>query len=229
MKNYYLLLALGSILLLNGCKKNNSDPDFHYDYFALEEGRYVIYDVMNIVHDDGAVIQHDTSIYQLKTIWKGEYIDNQGRTAREFWRYIRDSDSASWMLQDVWTGIIDGVRAELIEENQRVIKLIFAPTLQKLWDANAFNQQSELECFYRDIHSDTTFNGVSFDPTVTVEIKTQNSLIDSVHFYEIYSENIGLIYNHKKDIHFQYDALSQSWFLNEGTELYYEYVSSGIE
>ncbi len=229
MKNYFLLLALGTILLLNGCKKKNAAPDFHYEYFALEEGRYVIYDVMNVVHDDGATIKHDTTYSQLKTVWKGEYIDNQGRTAREFWRYTRDSTAGVWVLKDVWTGIIDGIRAELIEENERVIKLIFAPTLQKLWNANAYNQQSELECFYRDIQSDTTINNINFDPTVTVEIKTQNSLIDSVHFYEVYAENIGLIYKHKRDVHFQYDTLAQTWFLDQGTELYYEYISSGIE
>ncbi len=229
MKNYYLLLALGAVLLIGGCKKSNTEPDFHYEYFALEEGSYVIYDVMSIVHDDGGLIQHDTTYSQLKTIWKGEYIDNEGRPARELWRYTRDSVTEPWVLQDVWTGVIDGIRAELIEENQRVVKLVFAPTLQKIWDANAYNQDEELECFYRDIHSDTSMNGISFDPTVTVEIKSKNSLIDSVHFYEVYSEDIGLVYNHKRDVHFQYNSFTGTWFLNEGTELYYDYVSSGVE
>lgn len=229
MKNYYILLIIGALVLLTGCKKNNGAPDFHYDYFGLEEGRYIVYDVMDIVHDDQASLKHDTSWYQLKTVWKDEYIDDQGRTAREFWRYTRDSITGVWELQDVWTGIIDGIRAELIEENQRTIKMVFAPTSQKLWDANTYNPDPEYECYYRDIHGDTTINGNVFDTTCVVEIHSQASLIDSVHLYETYAKGIGLVNKHTKDVHFQFDTGLGVWFLDQGKELYYTFVSAGFE
>jgi hypothetical protein len=226
MKSYPILLVIAALLLLGGCKKN-PEPDFHYDYFGLEQGRYVIYDVIDITHDD-ALDQHDTVLYQLKTYWAGEYIDDQGRTAREFWRYTRGTPTGAWVLQDVWTGIIDGIRAELIEENQRKVKLIFAPTLQKMWDANAYNMQGELECYYRDIHQDTIINGTSFPSTVVVEQENSNSLIDTVRMYEMYAKNVGLVYKYSKDIHFQYDSI-QGWYLDIGKELYYNYVTTGFE
>lgn len=228
MKNYYVLLIIGSLVILAGCKKNNTPPDFHYEYFGLEEGRYIIYDVTDIVHDDDAAIKHDTSVYQLKTVWMGEYVDDQGRTGREFWRYTRESVTGVWVLKDIWTGLIDGIRAELIEENQRKIKLVFAPTSQKLWDANAFNPDQEYACYYNDIHGDTTINGNVFDTTCIVEIFSQSSLIDSVRLYETYAKGIGLINKYSKDIHFQYDSIV-GWFLDKGDELYYTFVSAGFE
>jgi hypothetical protein len=227
MKTHNYLIVFGLFLLvLASCKKNDV-PEFHHEYFGMEEGRFIVYDVVEIVHDNG-LNQHDTLVYQLKTIWADTFVDNQGRVAREFHRYVRSTSSEPWVLQDVWTGIIDGIRAELVEENQRVVKLVFAPTQNKQWDANAYNQDPEQICFYRDIHGDTIIDNVTFDPTLVVEQEQFNSLIDSVHRYEMYAKNVGLIYKYERDLHFQIDTQSQI-YLNEGREKYYRFVSTGIE
>lgn len=208
------------------CDKNPV-PDFHHEYFGMEEGRYVVYDVQEIVHDD-ALNLHDTAIYQLKTVWADTFVDNQNRVAREFHRYVRPTENDPWVLQDIWTGLIDGIRAELVEENQRVVKLVFAPTQNKEWDANAYNLDPEQICFYRDIHGDTTIDNTVFDPTLVVEQDQFNSLIDSVHRYDMYAKGIGLIYKYDRDLHYQINNQSQI-YLNEGTETYYRFVSTGIE
>lgn len=223
---YLLLITSVVSFAVSSCKKDNS-VDFHYDYFGLEQGRFVIYDVLEMVHDD-ALGQHDTLSYQLKTYWADTIMDNEGRIAREFWRYKRDSDTMPWVLTDVWTGIIDGgVRGELIEENQRVVKLIFAPTLQKSWDANAYNMFPALDCYYRDINRDTIVGGIPFDSTLVVEQETFYSLIDSVRKYEVYGNNVGLIYRHFRDLHYQQNQ--GQFFLDQGTEAYYTFVSTGFE
>ena len=222
IQKYFPLLVV-LITLSTGCKKEPL-PLFHREYFGLSEGKYVIYDVMEITHDQ-ALLQHDTVNYQLKTIWGEIYIDNEGREAREFLRYTRQSSSDVWVLKDLWTGIIDGIRAELTEENQRTVKLVFAPTLSKEWDANAYNPSAELECYYRDIHADTVINSTKIDSTLVVEQDDFVSLIDTVRMYEMYAKDIGLVYKHFKDNHYQF---SSSEVVN-GRELYYEYVSSGIE
>lgn len=219
---YYLLLTAPLILLM-GCKKTKL-PNFHREYFGLMEGRYVIYDAIEITHDD-AIDVHDTVVFQLKTVWGDTVTDNQGRIAREFFRYKRNTSSDPWVLTDVWTGIIDGIRAELIEENQRVVKLVFAPTLDKSWDANAYNMYNELDCYYRDIHQDTTLNGVLVDSTLVVEQDNFISLIDTVRKYEMYAKNIGLVYKHWTDNHYQFTSDS----VIEGTEIYYTYVETGFE
>lgn len=226
MKKHYYFPIILLVLTLFACKKDNS-IDFHFEYFGMEEGRYIVYDVVEIVHDD-ALNQHDTTIYQLKTYWADTFVDNEGRPAREFWRYVRPTSNDPWVLQDIWTGLYDGIRAELVEENQRVVKLVFSPTQIKEWDANAYNMNDEQICFYRDIHGDTTIDNTSFDPTLVVEQDQFNSLIDSVHRYEMYAKGIGMILKYERDLHYQINNQSQI-YLNEGTERYYRFVETGIE
>ncbi len=224
-KRYYFSIFI-FLAVVFSCDKNPV-PDFHYEYFGMEQGRYVVYDVIEISHDD-ALNQHDTSIYQLKTYWADTFVDNQGRVAREFKRFVRPTENDPWVFQDLWTGIIDGIRAELVEENQRIVKLVFAPTQNKEWDANASNQNPEQNCFYRDIHGDTLIDNIKFDPTLVVEQEQFNSIIDSTHRYDMYAKNIGLIYKYERDLHYQINAQNQL-YLNEGTERYYRYVATGIE
>ena len=129
------------------------------------------------------------------------------------------------MFSDLWSGVYDGIRAELIEENQRVIKLVFAPTLSKQWNSNAYNLYEETDSYYRDIHKDTIINNYKFDSTLVVEIETFFSLIDTIQHYEMYSKNVGLIYKHDVDNHYQFG----SPVVEKGKELYYTYVSHGYE
>lgn len=224
--SFYYISLLSIFALLSSCKKDQS-TEFHYEYFGMEEGRYVVYDVTEMVHDD-ALNLHDTTYFQLKTVWADTFVDNQDRVAREFHRYVRSTDTDPWVLQDIWTGLIDGVRAELVEENQRVVKLVFSPTQNKVWDANAYNQEAEQTCFYRDIHGDTIIGNTSFDPTLVVEQDQFNSLIDSVHRYDMYAKGIGLIYKYDRDLHYQINQQSQI-YLNEGSEKYYRFVETGIQ
>ena len=223
-KTTYRILSLFTVLILFiGCKQEDA-PNFHFEYFGLAEGRFVVYDVVEINHDSGLLI-HDTLRYQMKTYWGDVYVDNEGREGREYIVYKRDSVNHPWTLTDVWHGVFDGIRGELVEENQRKVKLVFAPTLSKNWDANAYNLDDELDCYYRDIHSDTIINNYKFDSTLVVEQQTYNYLIDSVRMYETYAKHIGLVYKHHVDNHYQFGSTE----VVIGKELYVSFITSGWE
>ncbi|MCH2224399.1 MAG: hypothetical protein MK066_06475 [Crocinitomicaceae bacterium] len=230
MKNttqYLMLFALLFLGVLFSCKKT-SKPNYHFDYFGLTKGRYVIYDVVEINHDD-ALGMHDTAYYQLKTYWADTFVDNEGRIANEFWRYTRSTSTDAWVLKDVWTGIIDGVRAEMVEENQRMIKLLFAPTYQKVWNSNVYNMFEETETYYTDVHGDTSINGVDFDSVLVVDQFHTNSLIDTTQFMEYYAKDVGLISKKYRNLNFQIDASSGVIYLDSGIEIFYNYVEDGFE
>jgi hypothetical protein len=130
------------VFLLYGCKKNETNAPIknkYESYFGLIAGRYIIYDVREVYHDENAVIKHDTLAYQLKTVVGDTILDNTGRIARKFLRYKRINLTQNWVLSDVWTTIIDGNYAELTEENQRIIKLFFPVSSKTTWNANVFN------------------------------------------------------------------------------------------
>tara|TARA_B100000508_G_scaffold91658_2_gene71475 strand:+ start:41262 stop:41924 length:663 start_codon:yes stop_codon:yes gene_type:complete len=214
-----IIIFVASFLF--ACKKDPA-PYFGYEYFPMDEGTYVEYNVMDIVHDEGGNPQHDTTRYRLRTV-VGEVVeDNEGRAARKLYRYSYDQNNGELLDQRVWTQLIDGGRAEVIEENQRKIRLVFAITLDKTWDVNAFNPEEELEVSYDEI-----FNPYQeFDSTVTVEYEDFFSLVDYRRKYEVYANGVGLIKRSFKDLVINnFDTLD----ISNGTEVHYELIDYGIE
>ena len=193
------LAALIAILIVS-CKKDTNLTDFHEDYFPLNEGHFVVYDVVEINHDVDNAVQHDTMYYQLKTVIGDTVIDNLGRVARKYLRYTRVSSSDMWELKDVWTTILDGTLAELMEENQRIIKLVLPPTSNKKWNPNSFTVLPELEAYYVSIHKPKTLNSLVFDSTLTVEQEDFFSMVDYRRKYEVYAKNVGMVKKVFKDL-----------------------------
>jgi hypothetical protein len=226
VKNWILLFGL-LVLGLVSCKKGDNTPvDFAYEYYPLNVGHYVIYDVLEVRHDVQATIQRDTSKYQLKIVIGDTILDLQNDIANRFFRYTRSSESDPWQIKDVWTTKISGNRAELVEENQRVIKLVFAPTADKNWDANAFNPFDPLDCFYADLHAQKIVNGQSFASTLVVEQEDFFSLIDHRRKYEVYAKGVGLVkkfYKHHEIMNF--DTLD----IRKGNEIHYNLIEFGQE
>jgi hypothetical protein len=198
----------------------------HLNYFGLIPGRYVLYEVQEMFHDAVLSPAHDTTRYQLKTLIGPEFIDNEGRKAREFRRFKRSDSSQDWVETDLWTAIIENYKAELVEENQRIVKLVFAPTSDKTWNPNAFNTQEELNYSYTDIHIPKTFNGFSFDSTITVFQEEFTSMIDFKKKHETYATNIGLVSKTYKNLTIaNFDSLN----VKKGTEIHYKCIGYGYE
>lgn len=224
-KLYISSLILG-LLFIVSCKKQAAPPNFHYGYFDLTPGRYIDYDVMEVEHDVAQAVAHDTIYYQLRTLIGDTVIDNEGRVARKFIRYKRPNSSSPWVQSDLWTTIIDQNRAELVEENQRVIKLVFAPTIAKEWNANAFNTFSALDCYYRDIHENQQIGSIDFDSTLVVEQEDFFSMVDHKRKFEVYSKGVGLVYKHYRDLIISgFDTLN----VQKGTEMYYTCIGFGFQ
>lgn len=224
MKRLFLFVIL--ITSLAACKKSEVKAvDWHYDYYDLTPGRYIIYDVIEISHSQGAS-GSDTNVYQLKTVIGDTITDNEGRIAREFLRYKRINASENWVLTDLWTTIIADYKAELVEENQRVVKMVFVPTINKSWDANANNTLGELECYYDELHNSYTVGSQVFDSTLIVEQADDLNLIRYERKYEVYANGIGLIKKHYRDLNINNFNIED---INDGQELFMEIVSYGIE
>ena len=124
---FFLFAIVGSITLLNSCKKElvNSDQFLYTSYFELKTGKFIEYDVMEITHDENATIQHDTSYYQLKCVIEDTFTDNAGRLAFNYVRYKRTNSTEPWAQSDLWSTTVFNNKAELVEENQRIVKLVF--------------------------------------------------------------------------------------------------------
>lgn len=192
------LFLLGFMLFFS-CKKKTTDFDMYYDYFPINQGHYVVYQVREI-YTDVQVNQKDTFDYYLKTVLEDTTLDNSGRVARKYVRYISSNSTGPWTAKDVWTCIIQNGKAELVEENNRVIKLVFAPSEDDNWDMNVYNTLGEMECYYSSIHKPYSILGSTFNETVTVEQEDFTSYIDYRRKYEVYARGVGLAHKFYKDL-----------------------------
>lgn len=225
----FIILSLSTVFLFFACKKKDSViliENKYESYFDLTPGRFIVYNVREILHDEMASIKHDTSYYQLKTLIGDTIIDNAGRAAREFIRFKRDNSSQNWVVSDVWTTVIDGNYAFLTEENQHVLKMKFPISSKTNWNANVFNMNPVLSCYYEKIHETLIFNGMSFDSTVRVEQENDRNLIEYKRKYEVYGNRVGLISKYFKDLKISnFDTLN----IKSGHELIYTCTDFGIE
>ena len=216
------ILLFSFLALLFSCEKDNSIPELNLDYYGLQKGAFIEYQVTEISHDIDGLVQHDTMTYFLRTVIGDTFVDNEGRIANEFFRFKRISLLEDWQLIDVWTTIIADNRAELVEENQRVIKLVFPPSKGKEWNPNAFNNSNKEEYYYANIHSPFE----NFDSTLFVEQDDFFSLVDRRKKHEVYAKGVGLVHKYFKDLKISgFDTTN----VQLGKELYYNYLNHGVQ
>ncbi|MBI2257274.1 MAG: hypothetical protein HYU67_00050 [Flavobacteriia bacterium] len=222
-KLIYLALFLFAIV---SCKKENKEVDLHLDYFPLDEGRFWEYDVTHYrysITDQNL----DTINYTLKVKVGDTVIDNQGRVAHKIYRYIYDTLNNEYDLKDVWTAIINDYKAEMVEENQRMIKLVFAPTEEKEWDINAYNIWDPMNAMYENIHDSYTINGFTFEKTVKVLHEYQEAnMINYINKYEIYAKGVGMVEKTYIDIEFDNFDVEKP---TGGEKLFYKLTNYGVE
>lgn len=201
MKNIKKLYFIFIIFFLFSCEKDKpiTEEDMGYAYFPDDVGKWIIYDVREIRHDDTMGI-HDTFFYQIKEVIESKFIDNENRETMRIERYIKnynDSipyDSMQWTIKDVWYANLTHNTAEKVEENIRYLKLKFPIRENYSWDGNIYNTHKEWDYTYKDVHHPKVIQGFLFDSTVTVQQRDILNLIEREYAYEIYAKNIGMVY-----------------------------------
>ncbi|UKN01804.1 hypothetical protein K6119_18950 [Paracrocinitomix mangrovi] len=220
MKHWvYILIPV----LFFSCKKNDNTIIYGYEYFPVDSGHYVVYDVIDILHDD-AVGVHDTTYYQIKEVIGEEDLDLENETFNKLYRYQRFSDTLAWQLKDVWVVKKTNTNVEVVEENERIIKMAFSISYDQYWDRNALNNNPAQQCYYNEIYKPATIGAIDYDSTVIVEHQDFSSYIEYDREFEVYARNVGRVQLVRKHIDiFNGDTLQ----VDKGTELFYTAVDFG--
>lgn len=214
------------LILISSCKKDTNPILYGYDVYPMEEGRFVVYDVVDIFHDIALLPAHDTDYYQIKEVIGEEELDDENQPYRKLYRYYRASDTLDWTIQDVWTVKRTGQALETLEENKRRISLAFSISYDQYWNYNAFNEDDELNARYDNIYQPFSIGSNSFDSTVLVEIENLITFIEYKRQYDVYAMNVGRIIRVKKDLEI---LNSDTTDIKKGTELFYTAIDFGIE
>ena len=167
-----------------------------------------MYDVDSTVYDD---FKHDTIYYKYIINEKLEdaITDNEGRNAIKLVRYIKkynpliSYDNIAWTVKDVWNYTKTNTTLEVVEEDIRFTKLIFAVKAEAIWDGNAHNTQGPLEYKYNYVNVSETINGKVFENVLYVEQKDDKSK-NAIHrqfSIEKYAKDVGLVYREIKDLY----------------------------
>lgn len=191
------ICILCSLIFFFSCKKNETAQPAYlgYDFFPSDTGRYITYNVTEIIWNDFYnPPQIDTSYYQLKEFRESIYKDNEDRNCIRIERYQKNNDTLNWELEDVWSACATNKWVEKTEENVKYMKLVFPLKEGTFWDGNLFNTNEEQEYSFEDVFRPYTINEQTFDSTVIVSQKEEITLINRDLQYEIYARNVGMIY-----------------------------------
>lgn len=210
MKRY---IVLGFIIAYGfSCKKENQiKMDLGKAYYPSKHGHWIIY------HVDSTYFGTDTLVrsFHIKELVDSIY-DDHGNQIQIIKRYSRKADQLNWSILDVWTATVTGARVEKVEENKRIVKMIFPVVENEKWDGNALNSSGIQEYEYEELDAKYILDSLYFDSTVTILQQEENYLTHRWFSKEVYAKNIGMIYFQRDSIHFR---------TNEGGQVNLEGIS----
>lgn len=194
------------LIFVFSCKKDEiiKSYDIGKDYFPIDTGFWVEYQVDSIVWNDFYPTTDDRFIdtfsFKIRELNESYFIDNEGKSALRIVRYKKTSDTIDWFLKDIWYANKTEKTAERVEENERFIKLIFPIREGNTWKGNAFNTWDAWDYEYQNVDEPLVLNAKSFDSTLVVLQNDQLNLISKNYSIEKYAKHIGLIYKEYIDV-----------------------------
>ena len=216
MKNKLLpasFIAILFLVVISSCtkKKDLYFGDYSKNYFPLNFGKYIVYDVDSIYWDD---VYDVRSLHHSQMRWtvSDTFRDEQFRLSYRINTDIRPNDTLPWVAHRVIYVTPTETTLEYTEENARFIKMIFPVNNGGTWQGNRLMRtdlDKDLAYFdgwnyYYDKFSEPFSNGFAyFDNTVTVNavndtvsnpelVPTQYA--EKTFAKEVYAQGVGMVY-----------------------------------
>lgn len=214
-----------------GCTSEKVSPDeeihLGMDYFPLEVGRYIEYNVDQTLYD---IFGKTTSQFQIKTVISDSFELN-GYTTFVFNQYIRNSENEQWQVDEVWlANILDNILV-VQRKNINYSKLKFPIEEGRSWDGNAYNTIEKDTYEMKNVNQSYSLEANTFLETVTViQHENLDVLVETDYRIEVFAKDVGLIYNEVQLIAYcaDFDCFGQQ-IINEGIIYKQAIISHGKE
>lgn len=213
------------ILLTTGylaCKKADPDPaplSSEEEYFPLQKGKYVTYDVDSTIWDDAKCVIV-TRHYQFQWLVADTFTDREGRLSYRIDTRIRKRPDEDWKTHHVYYATNTGTTLEMVYSGLRFIKLQFPVKAGETWKGNAYinTADSTLSYFkdwnytYEAVGDEFNTGKVIFKNTVTVRQRDEkindpetipNQDARRTYSVEKYASGVGMVY--REYFHWKYD------------------------
>ncbi len=209
MKNGTIFhFAFGLMLLFgffHGCETDRelADPaPMHKDYIHLDSGMTFIYEADSFYYDN---FNNTIDTYEYTV---GEQVvkrldSNQFMMKRE----VRGNGEGVKERSNLFTAKITQNQYQVLNDNQRIIKLTFPVREKKSWDGNAFNREEARDFYYKNVHQRFKTNYLTFDSTTTVVELDAGNLIEQERKKVVYAKGIGKVYKERLNLRFKGDSI----------------------
>lgn len=197
----YPRFLLISLLIWSSCQSDaptllSSDADF----FPLETGRYIIYDVQEQQYALNTAPARRT--YQVKEVVGAAYSDVVGQPAYRLLRYRRATEAQAWQPDSVWSARVAGNEAIRTENGLDFIKLVFPVSDNLSWNGNQRNNLGEDRYEIRNSKQPFRVLDKQYDESVTVVAQNDSTLVSQDKRIEVYARQIGLIYKERSQVQY---------------------------
>jgi hypothetical protein len=233
------LLIIGSVFfaLLTACKKEiipNDNILLGKEYFPITKDHTIEYAIDSIIYNDFNK-STDTFRMQFKDVIGESFYDNEGRESYVVNRYCRKDDTYLWKDLMTFYATKTNFRVEVVENNLRMIKLVFPVKLKTYWSGNIYipaQIDDKLKWLWNWNYTYTYINQpfntglASFSNTIEVigiNDSTNNpeqfpdAIANKTYSKEVYAKNVGLIYRELTNWEYQPDG---SRYRNGFTTIY---------
>lgn len=213
------------LLILFSCKKETADfkPEIISDYFPLETGRYIDYDLDSTVFIEFGTIE-EIHHYQAREVVEEAITDNAGRESYKITRYLRTNEAEPWAPSITFLATPTSQSLEVLENNLRYVKLGYPFKDGFSWKGNKYidtystelnmNYMEDWDYTYDSVGVPLTIGSANFDHTIKVferdEFLGQDPSIPGTLYAEKtianekYAKGVGLIY--REFLHWEYQG-----------------------
>ena len=186
-------------LLLSACQPSTPETRVSdKDYFPLETGRYIIYDVEE--HQYALNAAPVRQVYQRKEVTGSSFTDATGQPAFRLIRYRRNTAAQPWQPDSVWAMRVVNNEAIRTENGRDFVALLFPVREPLTWDANRRNNLGPETYSTRNAGQPFGVSGIQFSETVTVQNQPDSTLVSQRKYVAVYARQVGLIYGERTNL-----------------------------
>jgi hypothetical protein len=118
-----------------------------------------------------------------------------GGTGQFVSRSFKRDENGEWETVNVWAVLKTNLDVQRVEENVRLVKLVFPPANNKTWNANLYNAGDTLEYSIASFNEPLSLEGTTYGQTLKVLKEDEENAVEEIKRYDVYARNVGMVYS----------------------------------
>lgn len=199
MRIYNFIIIGALALAFFSCKKEEPTlDDLGYSYYPINEGDYSIFDVIDTAFQ-GVGTQVVTR-YQIKEEVHEPVVVNEETRYQLYVYYRPEGEEWKSYPDSVWTVFNTNGKIIKVQNNIRLVKLVFPFEPGKKWDGNISDPTDDPQNYYemKEVRRPFGYDSFSYPQTVSVVEFDNSSALDDNYSVEVFAKDKGLVYKEVK-------------------------------